>query len=126
MTVLKTAQRRRGGVRRDEAGSITVFAIIMIAVLGAVAVGVSIVGGLVISQRRTAAAADLAALAGASAMQNDADGCASARQVARWNGAAVRSCEIRGDVVTLWVEREVHAGFGHTITVSAQARAGPS
>jgi secretion/DNA translocation related TadE-like protein len=82
-------------------------------------------GGVVADQRRVASAADLAALAGAGALQDGADPCAAARSTAARNGARLGSCAVDGEVVTVRVLREAGPVLGRTLEVSSRARAGP-
>lgn len=85
-------------------------------------------GGALVTQRRAQAAADLAALAGAAALQAAGDGCAAAAATARHNGARLASCRVVGPggrelVVT--VRRDGPAVLGRRVDVKAAARAGP-
>jgi len=106
-------------------GSAAVLATVLVAVLVVVALFVTAVGGAVVDRRRVAAAADLAALAGASALQSGNDGCAAARSTARRNGARATSCAVEGEDVTVLTERRTQPVFGRRFTVRATARAGP-
>jgi secretion/DNA translocation related TadE-like protein len=108
-----------------EAGSATMLAITLTVLLTVVAVGVSVLGGLLVDQRRAAAAADLAALAGAGAAQQGRPGCAAAGAVAVRNDARLGVCQEHAGVLTLTVTRQVQVGFGAVVTVRARARAGP-
>ena len=53
----------------DHRGSASVLAVVLLGVLAATALLVAAIGGVVVDQRRVAAAADLGALAAASALQ---------------------------------------------------------
>ncbi|MGI9156292.1 MAG: Rv3654c family TadE-like protein [Marmoricola sp.] len=117
--------RRPAGPSRGERASATVFATVFIAVLATVALGCSTLGGLLVAQRRAASAADLAALAGAGAVQHGRPGCAAAQAMALENDATVRACRTSGEVVTLEVEREVAVWAFAPVTLTAKARAGP-
>jgi secretion/DNA translocation related TadE-like protein len=72
-----------------------------------------------------ASAADLAALAGASALQAGEDGCAAARSNARRNEATVTACSVDGQDVTVLTARRTQPVLGRRFTVHASARAGP-
>jgi secretion/DNA translocation related TadE-like protein len=104
-----------------EDGAATVLVVSMAGVLLFVMVGLAAAGGLVTAQRRAQAAADLAALAGATS-----DGsCAEASLVASANGAELDSCDVLGHDVTVEVTvpgPEVPWG---EVRVTAEARAGP-
>ena len=119
----------RSGARRvavDERGSASVLAVVLVGALSVAAVLVAAVGAVVADQRRVASAADLAALAGAAAVQSGRDGCASAGAVAHRNAARLASCVVTGQVVLV----RTHAAdtaplLGRRLTVRSAARAGP-
>jgi secretion/DNA translocation related TadE-like protein len=102
-----------------------VLALGLVGVLAFATVLVAALGGVVADQRRVASAADLAALAGAGALQEAADPCAAARSTAARNGARLGSCAVDGEVVTVRVLREAGPVLGRTLEVSSRARAGP-
>lgn len=110
-------------MRRSERGAATVLVVAMAGVLMFVMTGLAAAGGLVTAQRRAQAAADLAALAGASHLE---DACASAAQVALANGAALESCRLDGDEVTLTVSVAGPQVPWREVRVAAEARAGPA
>lgn len=105
-----------------EQGAAVVAAVAMCALL--VLVGAACAGavGLVISQRRAAGAADLAALAGAAAGLRGQDPCAEAAVIAAEHGADVLGCDGRDGEVRVVVG--VPALWGRI--VRARARAGPA
>ena len=109
-------------MKRSERGAATVLVVAMAGVLMFVMTGLAAAGGLVTSQRRAQAAADLAALAGASHLD---EACASAGQVAFANGAALESCRLYGDVVTVTVSVAGPRVPWRAVRVTAEARAGP-
>jgi secretion/DNA translocation related TadE-like protein len=113
----------RGGGR--ERGSAAVLAVVLIGVLVTVAVLLAAVGGAVVDQRRVGAAADLGALAGASAAQRGDDPCTAARAVVRDNHARLAACAVAGEVVTVHTDRRTRPVLGLRVTVASQARAGP-
>jgi len=78
------------------------------------------------AHRRAQAAADLAALAGATARQRGEDPCAAAAAVATGNGAGLAVCRLDGAdvVVSVRVEGPRHLGQGWLLR--GEARAGPS
>ena len=91
---------------RDERGSGTVYALGVIAVLLAAALGVT---GLIQAQSATGrarAAADLAAISGATVLSSviaPGDPCAMAQRVAAANGTSVSACSVAGEDVTVSV-----------------------
>ena len=111
--------------RASERGSATVLALPLLGALTVAAVLLAFVAGAVVTQRRAASAADLAALAGATALLSGGDGCAEAATVALRNDASVASCEVDGTQLRVTVRAETAALFGRGLTVSARARAGP-
>ena len=83
-------------------------------------------GGVLVAQRRVQAAADLAALAGASALQRGDDGCATAGTIARRNGATLRRCDVSDQELVVTLSRAGPRTLGRAVEVRASARAGPA
>ena len=108
---------------RSSRGSATVLAVVLLVVLGLAGALAAGLGGVLVAKRRAASAADLAALAGASALQRGDPGCAVVAATARANRAQVVSCQVDGEVVEVEVSVPVHA-LGIT-DVRDRARAGP-
>ena len=97
-------------------GSATVTATGIITSVVSLALAVVAFGVHVSDTHRARVAADLAAVAGATAMYRGADACANADRTAQLNGARVVSCEVTaGDVVVAVARRRAEAA----------ARAGP-
>ncbi|EGD45365.1 serine/arginine repetitive matrix protein 2 [Nocardioidaceae bacterium Broad-1] len=71
-------------------------------------------------------AADLAALAGANALQISEDACAAATTITERNGARLESCEVAGEDVTVTVRVEGPRWLGQPGDPAAKARAGPT
>ena len=109
----------------DQCGSAAVLAVGLTGVLVTVTLLVAVVGGVVADQHRVEAAADLAALAGAGAVQAGRDGCAAARVTAGRNGGALQRCALDGDVVTVEVGRDSQVVLGRRLALVGRARAGP-
>ena len=111
----------------DERGSGTVYALGVIAVLLVAALGIT---GLIQAQSATGrarAAADLAAVSGATVLSSviaPGDPCAMAGRVAAANGASVSSCSVTGEDVTVSVVVPTTI-LGRPRQATAQARAGP-
>ena len=110
---------------RGEVGAATVLVLSMAGVLMFVLIGLSAAAGLVTAQRRAQAAADLAALAGATAVPRGADGCAEASRVSMANGAALAACSVVAREVWVQVTVPGPSWPGRRVRVSAEARAGP-
>ncbi len=115
------------GALSDERGAGTVLVVGVIAVLLAAALGVS---GLIQAQAaagRSRAAADLAALGGATALSSivaPGDPCEAASRVARANGAEVTTCSVTGEDVVVEVSVEARV-LGVSRPAVSSARAGP-
>jgi secretion/DNA translocation related TadE-like protein len=103
-----------------------VLATVLIGVLATAAVLVAAFGGAVVDQRRVEAAADLGALAGATAVQRGEPGCAAAASVASANGARVLACVVNREIVEVQVARDTRRVLGLGFTVTSRARAGPA
>jgi secretion/DNA translocation related TadE-like protein len=113
---------------RDESGAATVLVVAMAGVLLFVMSGLAAAGGLVTAQRRAQAAADLAALAGASALaglSEAVDACAAAARVAGANAAALDACTADDRTVRVTVSVGGPDVPWREVRVSAEARAGP-
>jgi secretion/DNA translocation related TadE-like protein len=125
---ISTSRRDAGasGGRRGQRGSAAVLATVLLGALVVASVLVAVLGGAVVDQRRVEAAADLGALAGASATQRGAPGCAAAASVVRANGGRVTSCVVSGEVVEVRVARGTRRVLGLRLTVTSRARAGPA
>ena len=109
---------------RREDGAAVVIALGLIAVLLMVAgVGGAVVAVLAV-HRQVQGAADLAALAGASAAAAGRSPCPAVQRVAQRNAVEVRECESDGSIVVAVLERHLPAVLGDRI-VQARARAGP-
>ncbi|WP_281241804.1 Rv3654c family TadE-like protein [Actinomyces ruminicola] len=110
-----------------ERGSGTVMVLGIIAVVLCLGLGAT---GLIQAQAaggRARSAADLAALAGATALTSvfaPADPCATAQRVARANGAELGACTINGEDVTVTVVVPTRI-LGIPRRAEAAARAGP-
>ncbi len=113
--------RRRGAGRADEAGA-TVLVVAMAGVLMFVMLGLAAAGGLVTAQRRAQSAADLAALAGAGALDS---ACAEAARIAADNAAVLDRCTVDASEVRVVVSVDGPNVPWGGVKVSAEARAGP-
>ena len=117
------------GRPRPQRGAATTLAVVLAGAVAIVATLVSTIGGALVDQRRVASAADLAALAGAAALQHGQDGCAAARSAAQRNAGRLTRCRVVADEVQVTVERRTSSALRrvlqHEVVVSSQARAGP-
>lgn len=109
----------------DERAAATLVVLAFGGLLMFVGLALAGVAAIVLTQRSAQAAADLAALAGASAAGTGADACAVATEIAEANGAALATCELAGSVVTVDVRVDGPRLAGRRYDVTAQARAGP-
>ena len=112
---------------RDERGAGTVLALAMTAVVALVAFAVAGATALVAGHRLAQSAADLAALAGAQALQGGGqDPCVRAAAVAHRNGASLDACRIEGWNVAVSVVRRSPRLLGQVSSLRARSRAGPA
>ncbi len=116
--------RERG--RRGQHGAGTVLALAMTALLVTVALATVGVVGIVAAHRTAQSAADLAALAGAGALQRGGDACAQAARVAGRNATDLRSCQVEGWVVSVVVVANTARLPGGVLDLEARGRAGPA
>jgi secretion/DNA translocation related TadE-like protein len=114
--------------RRDlgASGAATLLALAMAGVLLLVGASLGVVGAMVVDHRRAQAAADLAALAGATATARGDQGCGAAGVVAGLNDAELLDCVVDGATVTVRVEVSGPRWLGQQADLEASARAGPA
>lgn len=110
--------------RRGDQGAAAVLAVTLAVLLLALTSVVSVLGGLLVAHRRVSAAADLAALAGAAALQRGEDPCAAATTTVTANDARMGTCEVHGEDVLVRATIELSV-LGRTVGVPGVARAGP-
>ncbi|MEV7429802.1 Rv3654c family TadE-like protein [Nocardioides sp. NPDC092400] len=110
--------------RPGERGSATLFAVGCLALLLLLGSALGVVAAMVRAHRTAQAAADLAALAGATTV-GDGDPCAAAAGIAERNGARVLDCAVRGREVRVVSEAPGPRWLGQVADLSAEARAGP-
>lgn len=108
-----------------EGGAATLVVLAMAGVLLLVGAALGVAQALVVDHRRAQAAADLAALAGASAGRWGLDACDAVRRVATANAAELTSCTVVAGVVDVVVRVAGPRWLGQTSDLTAQARAGP-
>lgn len=111
--------------RRAESGAATVLGLSMIALLLMVTVACVGATGVVATHRRAQAAADLAALAGAGALELGQPACARAAGIARHNAASVDRCDVEGQEIVVEVSSRTPELLGTSYPMRARARAGP-
>lgn len=111
---------------QQEAGAATVWCIGLTGLLLSAMLVATTVSALLIGHRRAAAGADLAALAGAEALQRGASGCAEAHRLTTENEVRLMSCRADGTVIEVVAAVEVSSPIGSTWLVRAQALAGPT
>lgn len=111
--------------RCDESGSATVWALVGMGLCAAVGWISLLVAAVVAAQHHLDGSGDLAALAGASALQHGEDACSVARQTAADNGVHVAACSVRSSDVLITVEDAVPLPFEVSGRLRSAARAGP-
>lgn len=123
MTIAPRSGRRP---RPTERGAATVLVVACLGVLLLVGSALAVVAAMVTAHRAAQAAADLAALAGATAARDGGDACAAAGSVAAANGARLTRCAPAGAEVAVEVEVPGPRWLGQVHDLSAAARAGPA
>ncbi len=109
-----------------ERGAATVLAVALVGLLVMVGAALSVVGAMFAAHRTAQAAADLAALAGASAFQRTGEPCAAAGATAQANGALLDDCVVEGaDVRVVVVVRGPRWRGLVLADLVAESRAGP-
>jgi secretion/DNA translocation related TadE-like protein len=107
-------------------GSATIYASLALVALTALGVTVSGYTALAVAKHRAAAAADLAALAGAQALQDGGDACVTASDVAKRNGAQLADCLVDGLTVRVVARADGPNVLGRAWRFESAARAGPA
>ena len=110
---------------RGEGGWATPVVVALTGVLVTVTLVAAVLGRLLVEHRQAGVAADLAALAGAVAVQHGGDGCAAAAESARHNGAELLGCVVEGERVRVEAAVGARELWGRRIQVRATAHAGP-
>jgi secretion/DNA translocation related TadE-like protein len=84
-----------------------------------------VVAAMITAHRSAQSAADLSAIAGASAVGDGGDACDVAARIAAANGAGLDSCAVSGREVTVTVAVSGPRWLGQSGDLLAEARAGP-
>lgn len=108
----------------DDLGSATVLVVALACVAIVLASALAGLGAAVAARHRAEAAADLAALAGAQALQSGEPACPVAEEIAAANGAVEVTCTIEGREVVVGVA--VETGGLLSLPARTISRAGPS
>ena len=120
--------RCRAQRSRTDRGAATMFAAALAVVLVMAATVAVLVAMAVLAGHRARAAADLAALAGATAAAGGLDACRTAQAVAEANGATVTACDLAGTPASFVVSVTVAVPTGLRdplpTAVHADAKAG--
>lgn len=111
--------------RRGEDGAGVAIVLGLVALLVVVGTVAGAFVAVISEHHRVEAAADLAALGGAGAVGTGRDPCAVAEVIARRNGTATQSCEVRGSEVWMVVSVRLPEILGARL-LRARARAGPA
>jgi secretion/DNA translocation related TadE-like protein len=103
-----------------------VWVVVLCGVLATIGIAVVLTGAAVVARHRAGAAADLAALAGATRAVHGADACGEAERLAMANAAQLTGCEVEpGGRVLVTVSVPVSLGRLGVFSAAARARAGP-
>jgi secretion/DNA translocation related TadE-like protein len=110
----------------SEGGAGTVLVLGIVAGILLLAIGIAALGAAQNARGAAQAAADLGALAGATALRDGFDPCGTAGAAVTRNGAELASCEVRGGgVVRVVATRAAVGPAGVVGSADATARAGP-
>lgn len=110
-----------------DAGVAAVLVLALAGVLTLVGAASTSLAAVAVARQRAAAAADLSALAAAErALFGQGPACDRAAQVAQLVGAALRTCQVRGDIAVVVAQVRPPGPLGRLGTASARASAGPS
>jgi secretion/DNA translocation related TadE-like protein len=109
---------------RDERGLAAPLVVGLAGVLAFVTLGGAVLGRVAVDERRADAAADLAALAGATELQYGRAGCPAARRTAAENDAILTRCVERDDTITVTVVVPAEL-LGRSVQLRGTAKAGP-
>lgn len=112
----------------DQRGAAAVLVVAMTGVLLLVGAATGVVAAIFVAHRQAQAAADLAALAGATAIavRDGRDPCGQAAGVAAANGATLSSCAVEGEDVVVEVVVTGPRWLGQDEDLTGRARAGPA
>lgn len=111
---------------RGERGAASLLVVSCVALLLLIGGALGVVTAMVRAHRTAQSAADLAALAGASALQRGQPACSAVGSVAARNGASLDACTVDGADVRVSVTVPGPHWLGQTADLTAEARAGPS
>ncbi|WP_309647215.1 Rv3654c family TadE-like protein [Nocardioides sp.] len=112
--------------RRDARGAVTLLVVALAGLLLLLGSALGVVAALVVAHRTAQAAADLAAIAGATALQRGRDPCATAADVAAGNGASLTACAVIDRDVLVDVSVTGPRWLGQDADLHGRARAGPA
>ena len=116
---------RRASRGSDSRGAATLLVVALTGVVLLLGLAGAFLTATGAAHRRAQAAADLAALAGATAHRHGDDACAAAGKVAMSNGAASTACHLEGEDVVVEVSLSGPEFLGHSWDLTGRARAGP-
>ncbi len=111
--------------RSGEAGAVTLLVVALTGLLLLLGSALGVVAAMVVAHRSAQAAADLAAVAGATAVQRGRDPCAVAGDIAADNGARLTACTVSGQDVLVDVSVAGPRWLGQEADLVGRARAGP-
>ncbi|HWJ81807.1 MAG TPA: Rv3654c family TadE-like protein [Nocardioides sp.] len=124
----RTGVVARGGrrTRRGERGAATLLTVTCIGLLLLLGAALSVASAMVVAHRQAQAAADLAALAAASAVASGGDPCGEGAAVAEANGARLVACTLDGSDAVVEVVAPGPRWLGQQADLTGRARAGPA
>jgi secretion/DNA translocation related TadE-like protein len=110
----------------DERGLAAPVVVTVAGLLVVVTLVAAALGRLLVDHRRVSAAADLAALAGATAVQLGRPPCAAAQRIAADNGVRLAGCTVHGDRVRVHASLTAPTMLDRVVRLRATAYAGPT
>ena len=106
-------------------GAASLLAVGLLGVLLLVGTALGVLAAVVAAHRTAQAAADLAALAAAAALQRGQDACPAGGRVAAANGASLTGCRVVGEEVLVEATVTGPRWLGLAADPAGRARAGP-
>jgi len=106
-------------------GAATVLATACLGLVLLIGAGLGVAAAMVADHRRAQSGADLAALAGASALHHGQDACREAQRVATANDTELTACSVDGADVVVTVSAGGPRWLGQSADLEGRARAGP-
>ncbi len=112
--------------RRSEQGVATIWGLGWVVVCAFVGGAIVTAAFALARQHDVDSAADLAAIAGAAAIQHGHDACDAAADLSMRRDVALRRCDVEGETVVVEVSADLDLPLGLHARIGSTARAGPA